>query len=270
MKKLILLFLFSFTLFAQETFETKSFHENTIVYLREKFKGYNLNEILVVHDIDNTLLAHDHPLGSDQWFRWQMGLLGTSDPNRVADDFEGLLQAYFVATNDDLATMRLTDKGIPKYLQLLSQNQIASLFLTARGPEQALGTFRELARNNLYSPNNPFKTVIKETDPKILDFKRLISFDKGIALINGEDKGKFLKYLIKKEKLNFKLIVLVDDQIKNINNLHLAFKNSGIITLGLRFGAEDNNVKLFHQNPKEKVIQDFENLKQRHCSAFFK
>ncbi len=224
MKTLILLFLFSSLLFAQETFETKSFHENTLVYLREKFKGYDLSEILVVHDIDNTLLAHDHPLGSDQWFRWQMSLLGTSDPMRVADDFEGLLQAYFVATNDELATMRLTDKGIPNYLGTLKQNNIASLFLTARGPEQALGTFRELERNGLVSPNNPFKIVINEMDPTILDFKRRISFHKGVALINGEDKGKFLKYLLKKEKRDFKLIILVDDQIKNINNLNLAKK----------------------------------------------
>src|SRR4051812_20257981 len=57
--------------------------------------------ILLVLDIDNTLLAMDTQLGSDQWFEWQKFLLD-HEPNSkllVADSFAGLLDAQGLLYN---------------------------------------------------------------------------------------------------------------------------------------------------------------------------
>src|SRR5689334_15409715 len=50
-------------------------------------------KVLLVLDIDNTLLAMDTPLGSDQWFEWQRYLIDHDPSSKylVAPTFEGLL-----------------------------------------------------------------------------------------------------------------------------------------------------------------------------------
>ena len=55
---------------------------------------YGGDRVLLVADIDNTLLAMDRQLGSDQWFQWQEHLLEhePQSPYLVADDFSGLLE----------------------------------------------------------------------------------------------------------------------------------------------------------------------------------
>src|SRR5882724_895334 len=48
---------------------------------------YGPEHVLLVCDLDNTLMAMNHPLGSDQWFEWQRYLIehDPKSPERVAD-----------------------------------------------------------------------------------------------------------------------------------------------------------------------------------------
>ena len=50
---------------------------------------YGKDTILVVLDIDNTLLAMEQGLGSDQWYYWQKDLGNTDpcSPRNVGDRF---------------------------------------------------------------------------------------------------------------------------------------------------------------------------------------
>ena len=41
------------------------------------------DDLLIVLDIDNTVMKMNKNFGSDQWFNWQSGLLGTSDQSSL-------------------------------------------------------------------------------------------------------------------------------------------------------------------------------------------
>ena len=62
---------------------------------------YGAEHVLLVVDIDNTMLAMNRPLGSDQWFEWQDYLLKNEpdSPYLVADTFDGLLEVQGLLYN---------------------------------------------------------------------------------------------------------------------------------------------------------------------------
>src|SRR6187549_4287487 len=64
----------STNLFASEMTDTEEFAEIGAVVVKYAHK-IEPSRILLVLDIDNTLLAMDNPLGSDQWFEWQRYLI---------------------------------------------------------------------------------------------------------------------------------------------------------------------------------------------------
>lgn len=249
---------FNLSSYSQETIETSSYEQGYQV-IDELMNHYQPDEILVAFDVDNALLAHDHALGSDQWFRWQMSLLGTKSPYKVANDFDELIIWYTRSINIHGATTHLTDSRIPDVLYKLKLYGVPHLAVTARGPETLSGTRRELSRNQVkYS----FKSPKLEIDSKVDGFERPIYYKNGLAMLGGQDKGEFLKYAINKTNSQYKVVIMLDDQLGNVNKVHAAFQNSSIKTIGLRFSGEDRNVALFKRSAKKAVHQAFFKLKK--------
>src|SRR6185312_11095601 len=75
-----------------------------------KFKPEN---VLLVLDIDNTLMAMDSPLGSDQWFEWQKYLISHEPSSKyaVASSFDGLVAAQGLLY--DVSHMHPPQKNLP-------------------------------------------------------------------------------------------------------------------------------------------------------------
>ena len=261
---IFLLVILSAGLFAQETIETKTFKQNLEIF-EKVLSEYHADEVLIAFDIDNALLAHDHALGSDQWFRWQMSLLGTKSPYKIADDFEGLIEWYHRSINVHTATTHLTDPYIPHVLQYIKTYGVPHIAVTARGHETRSGTKRELARNQVkYS----YKSPKLELDSHVDGFKLPIYYQNGLAMLSGQDKGEFIKYLINETQSQYKVVIMLDDQLRNVQKVHNAFQGTGIKTIGLRFGAEDKNVRSFLRSAKKSVHKDFLDLKH-FCSLSY-
>lgn len=71
MSKLMLLFLISISnCWAHEYLEAKT-HLDVYNKSTELKMKYGAKDVLIVFDIDNTLLKARQPLGSDQWFEWE-------------------------------------------------------------------------------------------------------------------------------------------------------------------------------------------------------
>lgn len=254
------LFVLSTSLYAQTTIETLNFQStaDAIEKLTREL-GISPSEVLVVHDIDNTLLAHDHDLGSDQWFRWQASLIETRSKYKIANNFEELLVWYNEALKSPLATTHLTDPNINHVLNTYKNIGYSMMALTARGPESLEPTLRELKRNRIsYAYNAPIQKITIKGHIKPL--AKPVTYINGLALINGQDKGELIKYLINESKKSYQLVVIVDDSPKNVVNVHRAFQNTGIHTLGVRFASEDKNVAKFFRNNKIQVFESFKNL----------
>ncbi|HEX5470659.1 MAG TPA: DUF2608 domain-containing protein, partial [Lacipirellulaceae bacterium] len=107
---------------------------------------YGAKHVLLVLDIDNTVMSMDSDLGSDHWFEWQNFLLTNEpkSPHLVAKTFPGLLEAQGILY--DRGHMHPTEPDEPRLIAKLQKLNIATVLLTSRGPEYRVPTERELHR----------------------------------------------------------------------------------------------------------------------------
>jgi len=257
---------------------------------------YGHQRVLVVFDIDNTLLAMNQDLGSDQWYNWQSPKvkavekrmkeekqneddLGTSyDPEVVAKTFPGLLKVQ--RTLFELSGMHPPQKDLPKIVGQIQQKNVRTILLTSRGPVNRSATERELKNNHYNFQHSTFEIQEKRTDffpfdkerpyqhglsPSIiaqLGSPRKASFSKGIFMTAGQHKGYMLRTLIARDPNapDYKAIVFADDHCKHSKNMLTAFKDSGIEIHAFQYTREKPNVDRFEASDKIEVIRQWDAL----------
>lgn len=258
---------------ALEQKESADYNE-VAVKIRSLGAQFGPENVLIVHDLDNTLLAMKTDIGSDQWFDWQSALLkGTDKTHLVANDFNGLLklqgQLYTIGN------MRLTQNDLPDLYRQLNSEKYKQILLTSRGPDFRDATEKELLANKLpvwnesseqkllshmpYDLNNLNKSCLTEEDK--ISFKladpRLMSTGKNIILSSGQHKGMVLKTWLCSQKASYKAIVFIDDKIKNVDHMAAAFpQGTQPEMFTFRYSKEDERVKAFHDGDKKQAIQD--------------
>ncbi len=151
--------------------------------------------ILVVFDIDNTLLAMEQGLGSDQWYDWQTHLSKEDqcNPHNVGDRFAVQGALYFASA------MRPTQEDGAAQVRAIQDQGVAVIALTSRGMDYQLQTFRELRRNNFnfsYSAIGPAGGYDEPFMP--VENGRLSLYEDGVFLTAGQHKGQMLYALLEK------------------------------------------------------------------------
>ncbi|MEO1201099.1 MAG: DUF2608 domain-containing protein [Pseudomonadota bacterium] len=209
--------------------------------------------VLVVFDVDDTLLAMQQDLGGNAWYTWQSQISSGLRPSAATDgtvvavegnllDVQGILFSLFdmVPTQDDMANLVVTG---------LDRPSIATFALTARGPGFHDATHRELHASGVRFPNAPPCTgelcasrgvvggdhVVAIAERQLgADVARLlrgrdIAVDNGVMMVSGQDKGVMLRLLLKNVEngREFDRIVFVDDDIKNVINVALQAEGLG-------------------------------------------
>ncbi len=216
-------------------------------------RRYGARNVLLVFDLDNTLLAMSTDVGSDQWFDWQRDL-PKDDERRVAEDFPGLLRAQGVLFR--LGTMRLTEPETAGRLRALQQRGCRTMVLTARGPETWPSTRRELDRHGLrfrdFAPG-PAGGWTESYQP--WDGARDVLYRDGVMLVAGQDKGRALKTLLTRVGARPLAVVFADDKQKNVDQFADDFTGRAPETWMYRYGGEDAAVKRFHANPAPAAEQ---------------
>ncbi len=250
---------------------------------------YGAKQTLLVVDIDNTLLAMNQPLGSDQWFEWQEYLLEhePDSPNLVAKNFSGLLEVQgllFAA-----GKMHPPQKNLPDLFEQSQSLGVPTIILTSRGDEFRAATERELigngyepARNAVkvkgltpgtfapYDLNNVKAAGISSEEAKLFGLKqpRLVSYGKGIFMSAGQHKGAMLITLLHKANFQPKAIVFVDDHGRHVNRVYDAMSRRGIPTSVYHYHREDDNVAHFRYSDKQDVVRRWELLNAALGEAF--
>jgi hypothetical protein len=198
------------------------------------------DRVLVVFDIDNTLLAMEQGLGSDQWYYWQKDL-AKDDPcsgDLVNNRFRVQGALYFVSA------MRPTQPDAAEQIKRLQDAGLTVIALTSRGPDYSLQTFRELRRNGIsfwpgaLPPKRGYPgSFIPESDT------RAALYQDGVFLTAGQHKGDMLKALLDKTGVGAPaVIVMVDDKAENLQAVMETFEVSGTAVHAWRYSREDDNV----------------------------
>jgi hypothetical protein len=169
--------------------------------------------VLVVLDIDNTILTGTVDLGGDIWYGWQRGRLEVkpSPGQEIPDLFNGPIGLLF-----ELAPMALTEETIPATVAAWQKGGNPVMALTSRAPAYRSPTERELSRHGITfeatapAPPGQPPPVYRA----VLD--REYSYMKGILMVTGMHKGRLLEHLLGKVGRQYPAVVFVDDSPRNI------------------------------------------------------
>lgn len=207
--------------------------------------------VLVVFDIDNTILAMEQGLGSDQWYEWQKALAEENKCSRqsVGNRFAAQGALYFVSA------MRLTQEDGAAQVKAIQDQGVAVIALSSRGPDFQLQTFRELRRNNFsfsYSAIGPAGGYDELFLP--VENGRLSLYEDGVFLTAGQHKGQMLYALLKKTGTRIPaVIVMADDKQQNLDAVRETFSALNVPVHTWRYTGEDKNVEEF--NPDQADLQ---------------
>jgi hypothetical protein len=212
--------------------------------------------LIVVFDIDNTLLAMEQGLGADQWYDWQKALdkEDRCNPQNVGNRFAVQGALYFSSA------MRPTQQDAASQVKIIQDQGIPVFALTSRGPEFRLQTFRELRRNGysfVQSAIGPAGGYDRLFIP--VDDGRFSRYEDGVFMTAGQHKGQMLFALLEKTATPMPAaIIMADDKQKNLDAVKETFAALDIPVHAWRYTGEDENVRNFDPekaNAQWKSIQ---------------
>lgn len=189
----------------------------------ECFKGSKQPALLVL-DIDNTILKTPEDFGSDQWFDWQLSILGKKEEKSVAIDFIHLLSIYNkIHENLD---MELCEQDTSLYINNFKKKRFDIILLTARNNE----TYNNIKRNlEKYDIWNKLTTHLENEKFKYKHESQISEYKNGIIMSGGMNKGLLLNNYLNLSKIKYETVIFVDDKELNINNI--IFHNPSINTV---------------------------------------
>jgi hypothetical protein len=250
---------------------------------------YGAENVLVVFDADNTVLAMNQDLGSNQWFEWQNDLRkkDPSHPFLVAKEFPDLLAAQERLFS--LGKMHTPDAKISACVSKFQKAGSLCMILTARGSNNRDATQRELKRNKLNFQATDKLFDVPSGDWLPYDARRIgasgltaaeqtkfglakprpVSYGNGVMMVAGQHKGAMLLILLANTPRRFSAIVFVDDNKKNTQNVLDALTARNYPNAVIRYGAEDHHVEEFKKSDKTIVDKQWRTLDST-VNAIFK
>lgn len=218
-------------------------------------------QVLVVFDIDNTLLAMEQGLGSDQWYDWQKSL-ANDDPcsqQYVGDRFAAQGAIYFASA------MRPTQADGADQVRRIQEMGVKVISVTSRGMDYRLQTFRELRRNGFsfsFSAIGPAGGYAEPFMP--VDNGRLSRYEDGVFLTAGQHKGQMLEVLLSKTGTRKPAaIVMADDKQENLDAVKETFSALDVPVHAWRYAGEDGNVAAFDPGQADAQWKSIENPLRR-------
>ena len=227
MKRFIFLFL-SLPLFLQGLYLE---HDSIMTVLH-----YVAEDTIVISDIDNTLIESEQHLGSSQWADYlaiQFFQSGKAD-----QDVDQLI-VNFGCRIHPFIKMRCVDSETPVLIRQLHEKKIPLFGLTARHPEEADHTHRQLALAQIRMSESDYRMSFtgEQSD---------MAFDRGILFCTSHHKKSAgLKSFFDKSELRPKKVIFIDDKWKHVRDVGEYVEQLGIEYIGLRFSRADERVEKF-------------------------
>lgn len=258
---LILFSLVSFSTGRAAIYETPDL-KSCLVQARKDSAGIDPKDVIYVFDIDNTVLALNQNLGSVQWFLWQRKLIEEKSPlYQVADTVEGLLEAQTIIYQ--MSQAHTPEETTARELSQLQNIGHPVMFHTSRSTSVRNITERDLLSSHLLPLSNTigddFGYPGQFTYTEGPSTQRPVSFQNGVYMSAGQDKGVWLNLLFNKTNYLPQHLVFVDDEDKNIKNIDRAFAHKIPSTL-CRYGKMDSTVRAFNESDKLKEVNAWDAL----------
>ena len=221
----------------------------------------NAGNILVVFDIDDTLLEANSFVGGDTWYNWQRGrsIEGTNgetieihDQDKMSCLFSKLGVLY------ELGAYHATEPEATSIVAAL-QNKIDLMALTSRSPGYRAATERELKKAGFDFARAHLLAKTHALAYKLNDGKssRDVSYQNGIVMSTGLNKGVVLDDLLMRLNRRYTAIFFIDDSRKNINNMDVFWQDKQTL------------VKIYHYTGVDKTLSREEIIQAKSAKQTF-
>lgn len=192
---------------------------------------------LVVFDIDDTLLTTPMEangqrkfFGSDRWYVWQAYGLPPESPDKI-----GKCLFEVISTNAAGAKQAETQDDA---MEILGRVPNDKLMLTSRSPDMKAATDAQLASVGYTG----IPSLTSKPTPLAITVDGIVgTYDNGVFLTKGANKGNALVELLKAVERNYDYVILVDDTEKNVLNMAISMALQRVNFLGLRYAGIKND-----------------------------
>lgn len=228
---IILILIAPLFLQAAERITTSSIADVRTLAQKQKAE-HGSDSVLVVFDFDSTLMSMNSDLASDPWYVWQSEALKSGNKKEALfKDRSELFGVVYKLTA--LIDMHAVEAETVKVVRDIQDMNLKTFVQTSRGTDLRSDTQLELDRIDLNfrkSSIGPEGGYAGAFIPEGFEKDRPVGFVNGVFLGSGQNKGKLLRYLLKRTGHSFKSIIFVDDSLKNIEDLENEFQADGILT----------------------------------------
>ncbi len=210
----------------------------------EAVKQSSHRNVLVITDLDNTVLRPTTQLGSEAWE--DHGIEDLQRKGISKHDAEIIENILWIAVQPRLKMVPV-DPSIPGAIKELQQNKIPVLALTARFPAEVELTNKQLESLgiDLSVPWRSFKT------PWLVAHS---AFSDGVLYTSGfNKKSDVLFRFLDLHGLKPDYIIFIDNKMKHVQDISQAAEKRGIDYLGIRLNTTDDLYRNF--NPAIAEVQ---------------
>lgn len=199
---------------------------------------------LVVLDIDNTLLAPDGHLGSDEWYDWlyEQGLRRGLSKHEAADRADAAFNRRQASV-----TVHAVDPATPAVLAKLRSDGVPFFMLTSRSTGVRDITVRQLAALRVEAGGAMTDAMAAKA---VAALGHGSAWRDGVFFIGegGLTKGEALLRIFDATGLRPERVVFVDDKSRNTTTVDASLASRGISHVCLRFSHKDAGVAAFRQD----------------------
>ncbi|HBR70665.1 TPA: hypothetical protein DIC20_01115 [Candidatus Dependentiae bacterium] len=212
--------------------------ESTIFEIEtiKQVKDLGDHETLVLFDIDHTILQSIFS-SRPRKTQYITNLIDFFFTNILTNFILESAILPFLSNIRQFIPEKVTEPEFISLIHSLQKKNIPTLALTKRLAIPGDITAQQLKKIDIDFSVPPFTQ-------KTIDLTPPAQFTEGIILTGGKNKGSVLSEFLKKTKRNFKKITLIDDKLKNLQDVNEATKKLNINFTGIRYGYLDNKEQL--------------------------
>lgn len=237
----IITFLFSLNLLAVPVVDTEIESVKTVIeQVNELNQKFSPEEVLIVFDIDNTVLRTSSVVPSDQWFEWQWDEISKQSEFSITDS-----HGEFLSHLEELywkAEFLLTETPLTKVAVEQFKKENRFFYLTSRNSGMVEVTTKALNKNSIGFSNNRLEakdlflgTEFKSIAPAYMlenysasRQETKIQYRKNVFFTAGLNKGLMLRLMLLQSNLKPKAILFMDDKAKHTANVQKEFLKDSI------------------------------------------
>jgi len=207
-------------------------------------------DILVILDIDNTLIEPVQELGTDQWFYHRLQEYIAKGLNS-AEALDITLAEWHAIQS--ITKMQLVEKQIDETVAHMQKNGYTIMGLTTRGLSLSTRTVEQLHSVGV----NLTKTAPTQEEIFFKNGLHYVLFRGGALFTAATHKGKALFTFLDAIDYKPKSVVFINDKATHLREVEVACIEKGIPFIGLRYGYTDERVKNFRKDIADIQFEHF-------------